>query len=84
MQGNVTEATLQTALGAKAKQQTLLLLDNADSIAAAEPVAQVNLVLPSLLPLLARSDAHHAPAHASTHALITTSLACLLTRPVNK
>ena len=68
MQGDVTEATLRAALGAKAKQQAMLLVDNADNIAATEAEAQVILIPQLLPPLLAPSVAHHAPTHALNHA----------------
>ncbi len=41
MQGNAPEAAIVASLRAKAKQRVLLLLDNADDMALAEPEAQV-------------------------------------------
>jgi len=41
MQGNAPEAAIVASLRAKAKQRVLLLLDNAEDMALAEPEAQV-------------------------------------------
>ena len=67
MQDNATDATLRAAMGAKAKEQALLLLDNADSIAAADSDAQVDLTSSLLPPLLGTSPTHQPSSHASTH-----------------